>query len=198
MIHTCGDSHSKWSFRDCKQIHPHWLGPWTMHRFGRGEFSIHSLQIPIGSDVLLSFGEIDVRCHVGKHAPKHHFGTMGVLVELASGYEKAILKDQVPCQWNQLGVMSIVPPARQLESLVNEEFPFIGSDQERASNTAILNGLLRAMCHRNGWIYVDIYSIYAAPDGTLPSSQSDGNVHIGNPMPAIAKLLCDFGHSHLE
>ena len=144
--------------------------------------------VPRGGAVVLCFGEIDVRCHVARFALDHPGGAPGVLSDLCGAYEAAVAANEKDGGWSRTVVMSVTPPARKGDSPTNVDLPFEGTDTERAANTAVLNGMLRAMCYRRGWTYLDVHSLYAAEDGTLPPGRSDGNVHVGDPGPALAAL----------
>lgn len=188
-LYTCGDSHARWTFLGCEDVTSNWLGPLTMHRFGRDvPMLTRDHGVPQGSDVLMCLGEIDVRCHVARFALEHPGGAPGVLSDLCGRFEAAVLANAAAGGWRKTAIMSVVPPAKKAYAETNVDYPFEGTDAERAANTAILNGMLRAACYRNGWVYLDVHRLYSDEDGTLPPDASDGNVHVGNPSLALAEL----------
>lgn len=187
---SVGDSHSDWTFRGRNDVNRVWLGPWTMHRLGRDrEMLSFSNGVPYDVPVVLCLGEIDVRCHVTKQAAKHADGVTGVLTDLVAAYEPAVLANAADGRWRKTVVMSVVPPTSSSRwDCHNPDFPFIGTDAERVASTVQLNGMLREMCARNGWLYLDVHRLYVGPDGMLPLERSDGNVHVGDPDPALDAL----------
>jgi len=61
---------------------------------------------------------------------------------------------------------------------ITHEFPFIGTDQERADYSRIMNRMLEAACQRAGFIFMDYYSHYTDEMGMLRYDLSDEVCHI--------------------
>src|SRR5579872_2784969 len=67
-IYVYGNSHAA-SFAEIPGCIIKWTGPTTMHRIGRDGLSFLDLrmkEIEEGATIVFVYGEIDVRCHIGK------------------------------------------------------------------------------------------------------------------------------------
>lgn len=175
-VRSFGDSHSMFTFAGLP-VTPHHVGPWTMHRIARD--GMHdSPAFKDGDSLIFCFGEIDVRCHVKKQAVDQGCDPQVVIDKLSEDYMASLVKFGQSRPELELFVLSVVPPAR---AFPQENFPFIGSDQERASFTKSLNARLRQLCSSAGIGYIDVHTTYADDQGMLPISLADGcTIHIGN------------------
>ncbi len=170
-IHVFGDSHSL-EFRGIPNCIQHYLGPVTMHRIGRDGFG--TIQWGINDDdvVVFAFGEIDVRCHIGKQKDLKGRDLEEIIHTLATNYIYQIIKN-FP---NVIQVVySVTPPIKSIESL---EFPIYGPIEERVENTKLLNNALKSLCQTFGIEFLDVYDDYADKNGILYFELSDHNVHI--------------------
>lgn len=168
------------------------LGPVTMHRAGRsGEldrlmadwvrrkrpiwrFGDRSLCRP--SDVLvLHFGEIDVRCHIGGFVAGGS-DEDELLTDLADRFIVAVtaVRDRYGCT---VVVAAVVPPSVERE---DPEFPYVGGAEDRVRWTARLNELLGERARDAGLLLFSYNDEVAGPDGLLLVERSDGSVHIGD------------------
>jgi len=175
-IYTIGDSHSHSTIKNfTRNFH---LGPVTMFRVGRDGFqAFPQLQnVPNDGLVLLSFGEIDIRCHVYNQIKIQGLDIDSVLRSLVDKYKQSIIEFSKI----QIGILGIPPPCRYVPKKNNPAYPFVGSDEERLEYTLKMNILLEAMCTENKWIFVNVYPKYCDADGFLVEYLSDGNVHIAN------------------
>jgi len=174
MITTFGDSHSWFLFGDVPAIDANHIGPVTMHRVGRDDaWFIRDHDIPAGHLVLCVFGEIDVRCHVGKIADREGVSRLAVVEDLVRRYLRAI-RGRWP---GRLAVMGVLPPASN-ETIMNQDYPWYGSWSDRIVIRRAVNAELLRQCAPLGIAYLDVPQIYAGPEGGLDHRFSDGHVHI--------------------
>ena len=179
MIYTFGDSHAAHSFRNIKEVITGPMTGITMHRVGRdgmiAKYCIHQ-NIKPHDTLIWCFGEIDVRCHIKK---QEDLGREidEIISELVEKYILTIIKniEKTPCL---MYIMSIVPPIDKDKVIENKDFPFIGTNQERANFTLKINQLLKKKCAEHNIKYFDIHSDYVDENGMLKFELSDKNVHI--------------------
>lgn len=205
-VHIFGDSHSKACFRfdgspydhifidNGFEIHffVHWLGPKTMHSVGRDGLNALNLKKygVLENDVtVFVFGEIDVRCHIGKQRD-HAKRTLEEIIDtLVRNYVKTINQNRAFYRNINCVIVGIVPPTNQT---FNAMFPFYGTLEDRVRITRQMNDKLRNVCIQNNIKFLDVYSIYADTDGSLRPSLSDQTVHVGfGQNYPIKKLLID-------
>jgi len=178
MIHVIGDSHCLYTFREIEDVSAYHIGPVTMKRVGYLEDSLLAdtvREIPIGSGdvVLLSFGEIDMRCWVKVHLVRHDLYFL--LTRWVRRYLHRVMT--LPTGVAKVGILSVPPPMPR-ERCQSAEFPVAGTDEERAEYTRVANKLLAEGCKERGLLYVDVYSRYADAAGMLKVEMSDKIVHI--------------------
>lgn len=185
LLHTIGDSHGGGiaglvgAFDLVGGVTHHHLGPRLMHSVGRDGLDLRAYGIADGDTVICCFGEIDCRCHVHKFGPDYR-KTIAATVER---YAQALLANLERLPRLRLCVYNIPPPIRKAGKLENPEYPYLGTDEERRAYVNCMNELLAEQCARHGLIFVDVAREYADEHGYLRDSQSDGNVHIADPVP---------------
>jgi hypothetical protein len=171
IIHVFGDSHSL-EFRGIRNCIQHYLGPVTMHRISRDGFEAMQWGINEGDVAVFAFGEIDVRCHIGRQRDLKSRDLEEIIHTLATDYVYQIVKN-FP---NIIRVIySVTPPTKIIDSL---EFPSYGPIEERVENTKLLNNALKSLCQTFGIEFLDVYDDYADKNGILCIEASDDNVHI--------------------
>jgi hypothetical protein len=177
-IHTIGDSHSYfgWSKNIC-----HHLGPILCYSFGKEKLNrcdIRKFKIKNGDTVVFCFGEIDCRCHIHKHLNDRHY--KDVINSLVDDYFDAIdLNIHVSNLKVNVCVYNVVPPVKNGNIIENDEFPLLGTDEDRKNYVLYFNERLKEKCLKRNYIFFDVYNKYIV-DGFLNKELSDGNVHIGN------------------
>jgi len=199
-IHVIGDSHGFFCFNnkqslitkdeqslffysknekyDAFPFYIHWLESRTMFRVGRdgvAGLNIKRYGVGEGDMVVFVFGEVDVRCHIGKQRDEKQREEQEVIDSLASSYIAAIKSNMKNYSSLKCVVMSIVPPS---DKGFNIAYPYYHTLADRVKLTRSLNDNLRNKCERNGIYYLDIYSLFAKEDGSLNESISDGIIHI--------------------
>ena len=194
MIHAIGDSHAVATFAGISGVATYHVGPVTMHRVGRPEEPLLPAVVaglPLGQfDVLiLCFGEIDVRCHIGRQLDRSGSTLEFVVHELVNRYlamaTTLVINDVL------MAVLAVVPPV-PADHAVNPNFPVVGTNEERVEYTRALNRYLAEQCALRGVLFVDVYTPYCDEHGMLRPELSDGSVHIGDTSlvrNALADLL---------
>jgi len=176
-VHVIGDSHSE-AFRKIDGCTVHWIGPITMHRIGRDGLSFlneKNLGINENDIVVFVFGEIDVRCHIGKQRDTKQRDLDEIIQTLVYDYINAIINYRGLYQNLKCIVYSPIPPTDQV---MNDSFPRWGRLEDRIFITKELNNLLREVCVLNNIFIIDVYADYADSSGALITDLSDGSVHI--------------------
>lgn len=96
MIHTYGDSHAWFGWRDVKitRVSINRLGPRLMYSFGSsGEIIVNSKNITNGDSVIFCFGEIDCRCHIHKFVNPNKSNVKEIIENVASLYIQTVIKN---------------------------------------------------------------------------------------------------------
>lgn len=199
-IHVIGDSHAFFCFNNTESgitadevsyfrylkdglrikipFHIHWLGSRTMHRVGRdglAGLNIKKLGVQEGDVAVFLFGEVDVRCHIGRQRDEKGRAQSKVIQALAHSYLKTISDNKNQYKNLTCFVVSVTPPC---DRGFNPAYPFYGSLSERVAITRELNSALHEYAQKNDIKFLDIYSMYAQEDGSLGLAVSDGIVHI--------------------
>ncbi|MBE3109321.1 MAG: hypothetical protein IMZ46_02235 [Acidobacteria bacterium] len=187
MIYVVGDSHAQETFKGVRGVSVHHLGPVTMKRIGHPEDTLlpdwaARRHFKPSDIVIFCFGEIDMRCYV-KLALEHRKESSpdALLEEWATRYANAIAA--LNLGGTRVSIMSIVPPSTKTQA-ESTDWPVGGTDQERVLYTRTLNGFLAAECGKRGWVYLDVYSLYATKTGLMPKPKGPSrSVHIKNTAP---------------
>ena len=112
--------------------------------------------IPVGSNVLLSFGEIDCRNHVIRQAELQNKKTDEIVVECVNRYFKTITA--VVGMGYKVIVWGAIPTCNY-DSLVykdNEPYQHYGTFRDRNRATALFNSLLEGLCVKSGVHFISI------------------------------------------
>jgi hypothetical protein len=181
-IHTIGDSHAMFGWRDIPGVIVHHLGPKLAFSVGRDGLTIPpEFDIQAGDRVVFSFGEIDCRCHIYKHVtPTTSYKE--IIDGIVTAYIARIIELAASLPGVRCCIYNVVPPVERHKSAENKQYPFLGSDEERKSYTQYFNTALATACAANRLTFIDVYKYYATPQGFLNSAYTDGHVHIKNPM----------------
>ncbi len=173
-----GDSHALHCFGRVDWCERHWLGPRTMHRVGReglDGIDPRAYYLPQRADVVMVFGEIDARAHIGRQRDERGRDQDEVIGDLVANYIDAVCAIRLLGPAGAYVVCGVVPPG---EYEMNPEFPTYGSLQDRARITASLNGALQKAADAVGLLYLDLYTPFVQEDGTFDPAFTDDNVHV--------------------
>lgn len=192
MLYIFGDSHAHFSFKNLKISHQNMhQSSVTMFRVGRDNKIVnYNANIDITTNtVLLCYGEVDCRCHIGKQVNLGR-NEDDVINELATCYFKTISNS---IKNAKVIVASIIPPtARNDYETINgpilHEFPFINSDDDRTRYTNKLNKKIEELCNMHNYIYFDGYSFYRRESGMFSYEFSDECVHLKDNLNFIEHL----------
>ena len=187
--HTIGDSHCYYGWNEIASesnhlIFRHWLGPILCYRFGIGKLNIcdiRNFNISDGDVLVFCFGEIDCRCHIHKHVNEKKTHQI-VIDEIVENYFEAIVLN-VLClksKIKKICVFNVVPAAKKIESLESNEYPFLGSDEDRKKYVLYFNKKIKEHCVKNNYIFFDVFEKYADENGFFKKDLTNDNVHIGN------------------
>jgi len=182
MIHTYGDSHADFSFRNIESIIKHPVASITMKSAGK-ESNIKHIKkmfkdfgIKRKDNIILCFGEIDCRAHIHNEEDKNK-----AIEGLVENYFKTIIA--LRNKYINIIIMSVPPPAHNT-IIITHEFPFRGSDNERSGYTKKMNELIESNCKKNDICFLNIYNDYKDEKGMLKTELSndklDCDVHIGD------------------
>jgi len=185
MIYLFGDSHAMFSFRNLPLEHTDLhCSSITMFRIGRDKQIIHFNKdnLKIGDIVVLSYGEVDCRCHIQRQINLGNHEDV-VIQELVDNYFDTIKKNIVIDV--KVVIVGIIPPTKQydyekINGPIQHEFPFVGSDEDRVRFTRKVNNYMNEEANKYGYIFFNPYSFYTREDGTLKYELSDTIVHIRN------------------
>jgi hypothetical protein len=196
-IVTMGDSHSQlfanvpqfkrgiWNDTNLeKYFDVRWLGPVTFWRLCRDkkdfiDFDTDIRHCPhIGMEVttkieenqniILCFGEIDIRYHILKQNKNYKQTIDDMIIEFYN-YMKAYVNKY------KIHICSIIPPMSS--KLSEEQIPFIGTDEERRDVTIYFNQKLEDISKKLNFGFFDLTPLYSNDDKMLSVDKSDNIVH---------------------
>lgn len=201
IVHVFGDSHAYYCFSNAQEkgswdeasvfsfskngidrqewIVIHYLGPITMHRIGRDGLAVLNTRgiAQAGDTVVFVFGEIDVRCHIGKQRDEKRRSLDEVINTLVAKYMRTIAENVKHCLGINVVVTGATPPHDPAPELVS--LPMYGTLQDRIKVNNALCEALAAACKEYGYYFLDIRPHFSNPNGSLKCELSDGNVHVG-------------------
>ena len=155
-----------------------YIGPLTLYRICRDGFnSIEEIKnIKNGDTCMLSFGEIDIRCHIIKQSQIQGIKVEDIIDEMCEMLKKRFLDFNYNLY--NFHVLSVLPPIEKYKCIgPNPEFPFIGTDKERSDATIYLNMKLEKICKQLNVGYFNQYDLYVDVNGFLDYEKSDYIVH---------------------
>ena len=179
----------KWVNRDYVNLFDvRWLGPLTYWRICRdkevamdfhngvsynptGQKSV-STKIEIGSDVMIVFGEIDIRCHIKNHGGDDYKSLIDDMSSTINGIVESY-KDSY-----NLHLCSITPPMCEDKCIsTNINLPFVGDDEYRSEVTLYFNSKLKEICVTNNIGYFDTHTQFSDENNMIDFGKSDKIVH---------------------
>ena len=201
MIYIYGDSHANYSFKNLSlPHHKFYENSVTMFRVGRDrsiikfdkEGIINDASNPSRRIIVVSYGEIDCRCHINRQINLQR-DEDDIIWELVNKYIDTII-DNTSGLAAKIVVVGVIPPTKRsdyedLHGQITHEFPFLGSDQDRVRYTQKTNRLLEELSKKNNFIYFNPYLHYTRDDGTLKYELSDNTVHLGDNSHFLEKFV---------
>jgi hypothetical protein len=183
-IWTFGDSHAvsafdKLPYINCNNIGPHLA--FSIGRDGLKKFNLKKLNVQEGDTVILSFGEIDCRCHIHKYV-NNQISYQNIIQNIVDSYFKAIKENVEQFKNLKTFIYNVVPPIEVDEKIWNNpEFPFLGTNEERKKYHVFFNKCLSEACKKYNYTFFNIYDKYLDSNGFLSKSDGDGLIHVVNP-----------------
>lgn len=179
MIYIYGDSHSR-AFDNLDLPHSllHQTGI-TMYRIGRDNIIINYDKLIHNKEsiVCIAYGEIDCRCHILNQILNYKRDENEVITTLVNNYFLTLKNNLI--DYKAVIIVGIIPTTnRNKYERENDNFPFVGTDEERVRITKKMNLLIKDYCNNLGYIYFYPYKTYECMDGTLNFDLSDTTVHI--------------------
>jgi hypothetical protein len=187
-LNIYGDSHALISFQGLKLDNRNLFQfARTKYRVGRDSHIINFNSKYLSRDRVFCFvyGEVDVRCHIGKQVNygRHH---ESVCKELVDSYIQAIKKTIL--EYKAIIIVAISPPTAENDhkpcnihtEATGGPLPFVVNDASRVIYRNRMNELLQGACLENGYVFFNPYDFYTRPDGTLKYELSDSCIHIGD------------------
>lgn len=199
-FHTFGDSHSSaehsvWTFVPLapNTLKTHHIGPVLMYSFGARGLDLVNIAksgVVAGDWACFCFGEIDCRCHVYKHISSSQT-FMQIIDDLVEKYMAAIEANAALVPGVHVAVFMIVPACRRGEVSDNQQFPFLGTDEERRDFTLYANAALKRACLLRSYAFIDAYDSYTTSEGYLDFTKGDGRNHcrLAAPVQTIVEAL---------
>lgn len=165
-----------------------WIGPVTYWRLCRDQESfidfskdINYTPYPgmgittknnLGGEIMLSLGEIDIRCQIIKHGGDNY---KSIIDDMSLKIEEFITKFNSDYK---IHLISVLPPINKDKcTSPNDKFPFIGTDKQRSDVTICFNEKLLYISKKYDLGYFDLHSIYRDKDNMLDFEKSDKIVH---------------------
>lgn len=187
-VFVFGDSHAHAMFRSHPGIHTIYYYACTMHAVGRDGLDFLRFEhfgVEDGDDVVLLFGEIDARIHIARQRDVRGRAIETVIVALVEAYLAVI--DANAALYRKLGVTvaAVLPPSNDPRLVNDPELAPEGSIEDRVDFTRRINDTLRPAVAQRGYRYLDLYELYAAPDGALPPAITLDGLHIDEAASAL-------------
>ena len=186
MIHTVGDSHSRFGWSSIDGVVVHHVGPKLLYTFSKNYkelLDINNFGLQDGDSLVFCFGEIDCRNHIHTHSKK--IGYEKIISNLVKRYVNAIKDLTVDFENIKIAIYMIPPPASKRHGIVPQHhlFPERGTEQERLTYVKFMNLQFQKACEENGFLFVDVYDDYSDEDGFIIRSLADEDsyIHIGEP-----------------
>lgn len=202
MIYIYGDSHANLSFKNLPLPHRKFYeNSITMFRVGRDKSIMKFDKEGIINDasdpsrrilISITYGEIDCRCHINRQINLQR-DEDDIICELVNKYIDAIIDNTTGLD-AKIVVVGVIPPTKRsdyehLNGKITNDFPFLGSDQDRVRYTQKTNRLLEELSKKNNFIYFNPYLHYTRDDGTLKYELSDNTVHLGDNSHFLEKFV---------
>jgi hypothetical protein len=190
-IHTFGDSHSSFGWRDIKEVQTHHLGPKLCFSVGRDGIDIKGgFNVKNGDTVIFCVGEIDCRCHIYKYVTETN-DYKGIIDGIVDRYFIRIKEATDAFDALKIAIYNVVPPVQKGTVDENPDYPYLGTDAERKSYVLYFNEKLKEKCREYKYVFFDVYDKYTDENGFLNKSLSDGNVHIRDGRFIYEFIMCN-------
>lgn len=206
-MHVFGDSHASYCFTQSIPTMPfeetllnyksdnalknirckiHYLGAITMHRVGRDKLNFldwRKYDIKNNDIVIYVFGEIDIRCHIGKQRDLLKRDLTEVMDTLMYKYMESILENKKNFPHTKIIVFTPPPPGNSY----NPSFPKYGAIEDRIHITNYFCKLLKQRCYDNQIYCFDLYDLLKDPSGRISFMYTVDDCHINHKLNYMVK-----------
>ena len=193
-VHIYGDSHAHYSFKDLSlpyvDYHKESV---TMFRIGRDRtlLNYHKYDINPQDTIVVSYGEIDCRCHIQRQIKKGRQED-DVIHELVHSYVDA-LKHNLG-DHKKVVLVAVIPTTRQQDyervyGPTKTKEMFEGVDADRSRYTKKVNVWLERLAQASGYVFFNGYDYCTRPDGTLNHEMSDTSIHLNENIPFLEQFV---------
>lgn len=183
-IWTFGDSHAVSAFDKLPYMNCNSIGPYLAFSIGRDgltRFNLKKFNVQEGDTIILSFGEIDCRCHIHKYI-NNETPYQLIIIKIVDSYFKAIKANVEQFKKLKTFVYNVVPPIEADATIWNNpEFPFVGTNEERKKYHVFFNECISEACKIYNYTFFNVYDKYLDSNGFLRKSDADGLIHVINP-----------------
>lgn len=145
-------------------------------------------KIPLKSNILLCFGEIDCRVHLLIQSRKQGKSLEEVVEECVKRYFSFILEIKNKYNVFVWGVIASTPSER----IIDPRYPHFGSCLERNETTRIFNEKLQRLSSKNGIKFISIFEQLLLEDGLTDGGFYVDDIHLSQrAMPLAIKKFRD-------
>lgn len=188
-FHTFGDSHAVAGWERIPGVITHSPGPITAYGVGRdglAKMDIRGLVKP-GDSICFCVGEIDCRAHIHKYVNERD-PQEWVIGRVVSEYLNTI-DQNMRLVSGVTAYLYSVPPAARSAGLNNDpQFPFVGSDTERAVYVKLFNDMQFYHGGFYGFKMFNVWEMYKDGDMLLDRGFSNDGVHIHDPVHLVRTM----------
>jgi hypothetical protein len=186
MIKIFGDSHARFNFANLQNPNENYnMSSLTMHRIGRdrlGCINFKNFNVQNGDIIVYQVGEVDARAHCHKQILLGR-QLKDIVSELITNFIDSIKENAASYEHLRMIICCIPPTMNQqyyenIYGPITHEFPFVGTNEQRAFYTETLNAELYKQCNINGIMFLDYYDFYKADDGLIRIELTDDICHI--------------------
>lgn len=190
MYYCIGDSHT-WIFgSDPETFEVNHIGPYTAYNFSKGHESYAKTDsiisgLPKNSSIILSFGEIDCRCHILKQKYEKNRDVSEIIEDIIVRYLSSITTFQ---RANYTLILLAPSPTGNFNNdySFNHEYPFYGTYKERNEITKIFIHSLKQKYPK----VISIYDYIINSDGSSNMEYFKDTIHLSDKaFPYIKKEL---------
>ena len=179
-IHTFGDNQAIYGWNNT--IEKHHIND-LCFIFGKDKLDlldISKYNIQNYDTIIFCFGELDCRIYINTVIDSNNTYKK-IIDNIVKNYFEAIKINIINSNiiFKNICVYNIIPPSLT-ENITNEEYIYIGSDEERKSYVLYFNLKLKEECLKNNFIFFDIYNLHIDDNGFLKKNVNDGNGFIKN------------------
>jgi len=143
--------------------------------------------IPVGSYVMLCFGEIDCRAHIMKRAEKMKKSPDAIAQTVAKRYFSVIMEvvklGYKVLVWNAI-------PSSYLNKLRQDRWPVYGTVQQRNKVTKVFNEFVKIRCANKGIPFIDVFDHFVDENLMTKKEFFRDDIHLSpETMPIILEEL---------